>query len=420
MTNPLRWLYLMLLLATFMAFQRSIAAEHADSHSAPLLLAMESAESAEIVSLIDGEGRFLLESGEVAYAPGQWVRWGNPSPPARRSQLTARDGSHFVARQDWSTKVPVSLAGEVLTIDHAVFGSLQIPRSQVKLWLLAAASEPIMAHRITRELDEGPSIREDRVWLISGDSIVGEAVAFDGTLMFRSAGEELRLAAADIAAISFAAPSRPLPPSAPNYWIGWDDGTLVAVSTLTIDQNQISTSTTGGLNLTGKKSKALTFVQVLDQIAYLSDERPLDFRHTPYYDVTWPLEIDRNLEHMIPSVTGQRYVKCLAMHSAARAVYQVPHGATHFAAQVAIDEASEEKGSAIFRVYRVVDQAPELTFESPIIRGGDSPQPIVVDLAGASVLILVVDFADYGDERDHCLWLDPRWIAQPTSTASDE
>ena len=56
--------------------------------------------------------------------------------------------------------------------------------------------------------------------------------------------------------------------------------------------------------------------------------------------------------------------------------------------------------------------APEWTtaYESPIIRGGEPPTPISLDLKGASRLALIVEFADRGDELDHANWLNARLL----------
>jgi hypothetical protein len=59
-----------------------------------------------------------------------------------------------------------------------------------------------------------------------------------------------------------------------------------------------------------------------------------------------------------------------------------------------------------FRVF--VDGQPK--YASPILRGGDRPVPISVDVTSAKRLDLVVDFADRADELDHADWLDARLV----------
>ena len=56
-----------------------------------------------------------------------------------------------------------------------------------------------------------------------------------------------------------------------------------------------------------------------------------------------------------------------------------------FAADVAIDDQTAGRGSALFRVYTDDGSGNwQLKYESPIVRGGAAPLPVSVDLAGAS------------------------------------
>ena len=71
---------------------------------------------------------------------------------------------------------------------------------------------------------------------------------------------------------------------------------------------------------------------------------------------------------------------------------------------VGIDDSTSSRGSVIFRV--LVDGHER--FASPILRGGDAPVPVSVDVRGAKKLELFVDYADRADVLDHVDWLDAR------------
>ena len=60
-------------------------------------------------------------------------------------------------------------------------------------------------------------------------------------------------------------------------------------------------------------------------------------------------------------------------------------------------------------VVRVFADAEE-RYRSPIVRGGEAPLAISVDVSGAQRLSLVVDHADRGDQLDRADWLDARLI----------
>jgi hypothetical protein len=75
-----------------------------------------------------------------------------------------------------------------------------------------------------------------------------------------------------------------------------------------------------------------------------------------------------------------------------------------FESLVGIDDSTAGRGSVIFRV--LVEGRER--FASPIVRGGDRPLPVSVDIRGARRLELEVDYADRADVLDHADWLDAR------------
>jgi len=73
---------------------------------------------------------------------------------------------------------------------------------------------------------------------------------------------------------------------------------------------------------------------------------------------------------------------------------------------VGIDDSAAGQGSVRFRVLLDGREA----FVSPILRGGDPPLPVSVDLGGAKLLELLVDYADRADVMDRADWLDARMV----------
>jgi hypothetical protein len=80
-----------------------------------------------------------------------------------------------------------------------------------------------------------------------------------------------------------------------------------------------------------------------------------------------------------------------------------------FAAEVAIDDAAIGRGSVVFRVLLLENGTWRSTYVSPVVRGGDVPLPISVELGNAEKIALEVGYADRGDERDYANWLDARF-----------
>ncbi|HEY3392664.1 MAG TPA: NPCBM/NEW2 domain-containing protein, partial [Lacipirellulaceae bacterium] len=143
---------------------------------------------------------------------------------------------------------------------------------------------------------------------------------------------------------------------------------------------------------------------------YLSDLKPEGYRHVPYLSIEWPYARDRNVLGEPLSVGGKQYLKGVGMHSAARLTYRLNGNYRRFDAAVALDDSAGTRGSVTFSVYVQREGAWEVAFTSGIVRGGEAPRPVSVDVAGAQALTLTVDFADRGDELDRANWLDARLV----------
>ena len=147
-----------------------------------------------------------------------------------------------------------------------------------------------------------------------------------------------------------------------------------------------------------------------EEFVYVSDLEPADYKHVPYLNIRWPYEQDRNVLGEPLTVGGKRYCKGVGMHSAARLTYRLDGKYQRFDAATALDDSTRGRGSVTFGVYLLRDGKWIPAAMSDIIRGGDAPEDVSVDVTGAEAITLVVDFADRGDELDHANWLDARLI----------
>lgn len=373
-----------------------------------LLLSTGEQTKGQVVGLNDGALQITSDEGDQQdYAAGQWIRWGHPAAPAARPAVYFGQQSVLVSKTDWTGKVPIIINGDSVTIATTSLGKATLSRDDVRCLLFAAAKEPKLAARILKQC--ATAAEDDRVWLLEGDLLTGKIVDFDGTtLNLEFSGQTLPVLANTIAAIAFAKQAQPAGIEA-KFLVGLEDGSLVEATDCTLSSDHLLLQSTG--EWTTKSIDKLVFLQSLvGGVQYLSDLDAVDFRHTPYFSGEWPLGRDRNLEGGPLQSAGQRYAKGLAMHSAARVVYRVPEGASTFAADVALDDSVGKSGSVVFRVYRVTAAGAEQAYESEVVRGGDAPQSVRVPLEGAAAVVLVVDYADYGDQQDHANWLDARFV----------
>jgi hypothetical protein len=153
---------------------------------------------------------------------------------------------------------------------------------------------------------------------------------------------------------------------------------------------------------------------VAGRAVYLSDLKPTGYRHVPFLELPWKYEVDRNVMGGPLHSAGRLFLKGVGMHSASRITYDTNGEYDQFAADLAIDDSTRGKGSVACRVF--LDDGSgdwHLKYDSPVIRGGDQPVPITIDVSGAKRMSLLVDFADRGDEQDHVNWLNARLIKKP-------
>jgi hypothetical protein len=130
----------------------------------------------------------------------------------------------------------------------------------------------------------------------------------------------------------------------------------------------------------------------------------------PYLSIEWPFERDRNVVGGPLAASGRRYLKGLGMHSASRITYRLDGKFRRLDATAAIDDSANKKGSVTFGVYVLRDNQWKSAYTSAVMRGGDAPLLVSVNVESAQGLTLTVDFADRGDELDHADWLDARLV----------
>jgi hypothetical protein len=136
---------------------------------------------------------------------------------------------------------------------------------------------------------------------------------------------------------------------------------------------------------------------------YLSDLEPSEYRFEPYFDFAWPLRRDRNVQGGPLRLRGTSYPKGLGLHSQSEVSYRLDGKYRRFQATIGIDDDAEGKGSAIFEVLldgKSVSRSDNLT--------GIHPAVLLdrIDVTGAKLLTLRVEFGALADIQDHADWCD--------------
>jgi hypothetical protein len=182
---------------------------------------------------------------------------------------------------------------------------------------------------------------------------------------------------------------------------------VLVADSLSLGDRQASVELAGAFELSAAADAVVMLQPLGGRAVYLSDLRAESYRHVAFLDLAWPYRIDACAAGTRLRAGRRTYLKGIGMHSASRLTYRIDNRPyARFAAELAIDDRTEGRGSVVFRVFIDDRQA----FKSDVIRGGDVPVPVSVDVTGGKRLSLVVDFAERGDELDHADWLDARLV----------
>jgi len=356
---------------------------------------------------------FQADSARRVLPADAVVRWGRLAEPSRGPVAVLADGG--------------LLPGDVLRLDSGTavlesdsLGDLRVPLESLAGIILAWPSNRAELDRLTDRLlaAKGSS---DRVLLANGDRLEGVVVNVDGRqVQWESGGRQTVLPRDRVVAVVFNPALRAATSgSSLRAWVGLDDGTRLLVERLLVDGATLRLARCGASRDAqpwSTEARRCVFAQPLGgRAVYLSDCGADGYRHIPFLDLSWPYRNDRNVLGRPLRVAGQTHLKGLGVHSSARLTYTLDEPFDRFEATAALDDAAGTGGSVRFHVF--VDR--RRLFSSELVRGGQRPVDVRVDLAGAKRLDLVVDFGERADVLDYADWLDARLIRPEKREATE-
>jgi hypothetical protein len=307
-----------------------------------------------------------------------------------------------------------------------------LPRSMVRAVLFRPPADDQQRDRLLEQL-RAPQT-SDIAWLDNGDRLRGtflgpreanELADNSHAWQWQVGASSMEIDRSRVLAMAWK--SEPPDGSAappPELTIGFRDGSLLPVASIRRDDRQsglpprIVLEWGEDVQVTMDEvtfSRQVCFLQPKQtRVIYLSDLEPLGFRHVPTFTVTWPLGEDRNVLGGRLRYGDSWAEKGLGMHSVSRVAYELPPEVERFQAELVLDRSAGREGSIRGRVYtQSGDSAWSLVAESEILRGGDAPWHVDVELGSAERLALIVDAADFGSRRDRANWLNARLLARP-------
>lgn len=398
-TTP-RWRFGLVLV--FLAFQSTaLGQEYSSTYR---VLGQPSGKATLIAADADGTLRFA-GGKEKPLPAADLISWGAPVE-AEGSQVLLADGGLLVASY-------ASLRDDRLGVFSSIFGELELPLTQLAFVVLRSPTDAWRRDAMLQRLLE-LSGDTDRLVLENGDELTGLLISGEGekiqleSTLGANAKQTVDVPVESVAAIVFNPALRAKARAASKVaWIGLSDGSLVRAETWTLDGNELALTRTGGSPWKSTVPQAVRFVQPQGgQVHYLSDLPPEAYRHIPYLTREWPYQLDRTVSGARLRAGGRLFVKGVGMHSASRLTFALNREYSRFEAELAIDDETHGQGSVVVRVFADAEER----YRSPIVRSGEPPLAVSVDVSGAQRLSLVVDHADRGDQLDRADWLDARLI----------
>lgn len=400
----------------------------------PLAFPIDEPPFAAQLASIDPEWNVHFRIGDKlrVVAAKDLAYWGRYRESDHGPQILLTDGSVIRADVLLLDNKQVVL-GDATGLGRGQWDESTLPRSALAAILLQPPASAAARDRLRDSLLAEP-LHEDRLLLQGGETIGGTLLAAPSSGRFAAEGvkpgsevfqiirpgeaEPLTIPAAKVVAFRAALPlaSRAAIGTA---WLGFGDGSLLSARSIAVKGDEVVITLAAGASLAttfaGRDNPehkiwdAIDFIQPTSKrVTWLSELKPLGYKQIPFLSISRPLGIDRSVLGSRLRAAGATWPHGLGMPSTSRVAYDVA-GYRKFEAELALDDAANLQGSVIFRV--LLESTPnewKPAYESPIVRGGDAPLPISIDLKGATRMALIVDFSDRGDECDWANWLQAR------------
>ncbi len=357
----------------------------------------------------------------------QLARWGAYHEARGATQIILRDGGILVAEV-------VELTESSVTVESAGWPATRIDRPLVAGLVFSPPGRTADYDRLLDTIREGGQTN-DLVLLHNGDRLDGQLMATTGVDPARSStplrrfdvelsrGQQpITVGVDDMVAVLFRKTRQQATEGgSPQAWLGFRDGSLLTVAAIDAEGPNVVWTTACGQRLALPADLAWQEVQLVHPLGgtsrYLSDRTPRGYQHSPYLELKRDLGRDRNVLGRRLRCGGYLHLKGLGMATTSRVIYDVTPADRRLAAELAIDDAAQSGGSAVFRVFQETRSADGRTtwasaYVSPVIRGGMLPVPISLELRGVQRIALIVDFADRGDARDYANWLNARFLPE--------
>ncbi|MFW6169048.1 MAG: NPCBM/NEW2 domain-containing protein, partial [Planctomycetota bacterium] len=311
---------------------------------------------------IDEQGDWMFDkSGRtVALAKNQLVFWGSHQERCDKSWVFLDDGSLLVADL-------LRIESEAVVVAGRPWPETRLPRSLVRAILFQPPLNTVKRDRLVFRVLAGGR-EEDLLLLEQGDELRGRApnvvkpepggVHLENIAwVIQGAVDPLELPVEKVNAILFSVDRPVPPPPRDTQWVGLSDGSRLLSTSVARAEDSLVFELSAGLTLETDASgvsganpfEALVFLQPRGaRLQYLSDLKPLGYKHIPFLSTTWPYEEDRSVSGGRLRSDNAVWLKGLGMHSSSRLAYEIPEPYDQLHGELSIDQRAGPDGSVVF------------------------------------------------------------------------
>ena len=341
-----------------------------------------------VVALLPSSGPVDAGAGVGASVSG-----GSVSMEALRARLTGME-TGLLELVD-GQRFPGALAeggGETdaVTWTHPVFGDLRVELDRI----LRAANEGAASMLLGLER----VALEDAVRLRNGDTLTGFIVGFSGPVVIETASGEVSLGADRVAVGLFANPEEALGGAV--VWL--DDGTVARVASVTSGQGErVSATLVGGASGEYEAARVRAVGFSMDRLVALSSLEPESQEPVGSRPAARPVALRQHPDDALLNLSAALEAMDVEFPGPMRVVWELPLGATRFAATAALAETAASWGDCVLTIE--VDGEQVFTRR---LHGGEREASINVPVDGRR-LSVTIDPGRYGPIRDRVVLSRP-------------
>jgi hypothetical protein len=290
---------------------------------------------------------------------------------------------------------------------HSALGKMVVPSDSILGLVLAPPGEAEPFDQLWEQV-RGEKRSTDVVWMANGDRQTGGFLGLDDRAVnFQVEGKAVEIDRTGVIAVAFDPAVVNYPRPKGDYLeLTLADGSRLGVADVKIDKGQVTAMARFGQTIRFPISDLVRIDPRTPAIEYLS-ERPIDAQsYESYFGPVREARRDRTIDDHRLQLRGHYYDRGLGTQSRTLLAYRLKPGDRRFQATVGVDDRAGPLGSVVFRV--LVDKVPRLT--TPPLTARDLPRTVDIDISQAKSLILITEFGDRGDVRDHADWVEARII----------